>query len=175
MNIVIKKGTKLDINQLTHLYDDLNDFLECNTNYPGWKKGVYPTREDAVNGVANGTLYVAKNAEKVVGSIILNHIPEPAYDKVKWKINADYSDVFVVHTFAVHPAYLKSGIGADLMSFAIHHCINEDAKSIRLDVYENNSPAIKLYEKFGFEYIDTVDLGLRKYGLDHFYLYEKVL
>lgn len=175
MNIVVEKGTKLDIDQLAQLYDDLNDFLECNINYPGWIKGIYPTREDAVNGVANGTLYVAKIARKVVGSIILNHTPEPAYSKAKWKINSDYSNVFVVHTFAVHPAYLKSGIGMNLMNFAIHHCINEHAESIRLDVYENNTPAINLYEKFGFKYVDTVDLGLGKHGLNHFYLYEKVL
>jgi len=48
-------------------------------------------------------------------------------------------------------------------------------KSIRLDVYEKNIPAILLYEKCGFEYIDTVDLELGNYGLDWFKLYEKVI
>jgi len=175
MNIIIEKGIKSDIDQLAQLYDDLNDFLESGINYPGWIKGIYPTREDAVNGVANGTLYAAKSAGKIVGSIILNHEPEPAYSKAKWKINADYSSIFVVHTFVVHPSYLKNGIGMELMNFAIQHSINEGAKSIRLDVYENNTPAIRLYEKCGFEYVDTVDLGLGKYGLHHFSLYEKVL
>jgi RimJ/RimL family protein N-acetyltransferase len=44
-----------------------------------------------------------------------------------------------------------------------------------LDVYEGNIPAISLYEKYGFKYIDTVDLGLGNYGLDWFRLYEKLL
>ncbi|XAM46318.1 hypothetical protein TPDSL_28260 [Terrisporobacter petrolearius] len=48
-------------------------------------------------------------------------------------------------------------------------------KELRLDVYEKNLPAIKLYEKFGFKYIDTVDLGLENYGLKWFRLYEKLL
>ena len=61
------------------------------------------------------------------------------------------------------------------MDFAIQHSINEGAKAIRLDVYENNTPAISLYEKCGFEYVDTVDLGLSEYGLHFFRLYEKVL
>lgn len=175
MNIVIEKGIKSDIDQLVQLYDDLNDFLESGINYPGWIKGIYPTRKDAVNGVANGTLYTAKTVEKIVGSIILNHEPEPAYNQARWKDNADYSSVFVVHTFVVHPSCLKSGIGMKLINFAIQHSINKGATSIRLDVYENNTPAIRLYEKCGFEYVDTVDLGLGRYGLHHFSLYEKML
>lgn len=175
MNLVVEKGTTSDIDQLAQLYDDLNDFLECNTNYPGWRKGVYPTREDAANGVANGSLYVARIAEKIVGSIVLNHEPEPAYNKAKWRIDADYSCIFVVHTFAVHPVSQKTGIGMCLMNFATRYCIDKLAKSIRLDVYEKNVPAIRLYEKCGFEYVDTVDLGLGQYGLDRFKLYEKLL
>ncbi len=48
-------------------------------------------------------------------------------------------------------------------------------QALRLDVYENNYPAINLYEKFNFKYIDTVDLGLEEYGLKWFKLYEKLL
>ena len=176
MNITIEKGTKFDIEKIVQLYDDLNDFLESGINYPGWIKGIYPNREDAEAGVAKGTLYVAKIAEEIVGSIILNHGPEPAYSKADWKDkNVDYSGIFVIHTFAVHPSHLKNGIGMELMNFANCHAIHEGATSIRLDVYENNAPAIRLYEKCGFEYVDTVDLGLGRYGLHHFKLYEKVL
>lgn len=175
MNIVIKQGTIYDVEQLAQLYDDLNDFLESNVNYPGWIKGVYPTREDAQKGIASNTLYIAKIAGEIVGSVILNHVPEAAYNGADWLVDAEYSNVFVVHTFVVHPAYLKCGVGKAIMDFAINHCIDQKAKAIRLDVYEKNVPAISLYKKYGFQYIDTVDLGLGKYGLHHFHLYEKVL
>jgi len=176
MNSIIEKGVGSDIAQITQLYDDLNDFLNSGINYPGWIKGIYPNRNNAEVGIANGTLYVAKIAEEIVGSIILNHEPEPAYSKVRCKDkNSDYSRIFVVHTFAVHPSHLKKGIGTELMNFANRHAIQEDATSIRLDVYENNIPAIILYEKSGFEYVNTVDLGLGSYGLHHFKLYEKKL
>lgn len=175
MNIVIEQGTLYDVDQLAQLYDDLNDFLERTVNYPGWIKGVYPTREDAQKGIAGNTLYVAKIADEIVGSVILNHTPEPAYHGVDWLVDAEYSNVFVVHTFVVHPAYLKNGVGKAIMDFAISHCTDQQAKAIRLDVYEKNVPAISLYKKYGFQYIDTVDLGLGKYGLHYFHLYEKVL
>jgi len=149
--------------------------LSATTNYPGWIKGVYPIRENAVTGIQNNNLFVARYEGKIVGSIILDHQPEEAYDGVKWKLDTDYSSIFIVRTFVVHPSYLKIGVGRTLIDFSFELAQKSGMKSIRLDVYEKNIPAILLYEKCGFEYIDTVDLGLGNYGLDWFKLYEKVI
>ena len=173
MNITIQLGKEEDINEIEQLYNDLNDYLEKEINYPGWKKGVYPVRQNAIDGIGNSNLYVAKYNGKIVGSLILSHEPEPSYYNVKWSFESDYSDVFVVYTFVVHPNFLKCGVGKALIDFSIEHRIKSHVKSIRLDVYEGNIPAIKLYEKCGFKYIDTVDLGLGDYGLNWFKLYEK--
>ena len=175
MDIIIELGKENDIDELEQLYNHLNDHLANGINYPGWIKHIYPVRQNAIDGVEQGNLYVAKKNGKIVGSIILNHEPESAYDKAKWKLESDYSDVFVVHTFAVHPDFLRYGVGKILMDFSIEYSIKSQVKSIRLDVYENNIPAIRLYEKYGFKYIDTVDLGLGKHGLNWFRLYEKIL
>ena len=94
---------------------------------------------------------------------------------VKWEIDADYSHIFVMRTFAVHPYIMKKGIGKALPDYSIRFAQNSGIKSIRLDVYEKNFPSISLYEKYGFEYITTVDMGLESYGLDWFKLYEKVI
>lgn len=175
MNLIIELGKITDINELEQLYDDLNDYLAEGVNYPRWLKGVYPVRQNATLGVANSNLYVAKYNKKIVGSIILNHEPESAYYNAKWGFEFDYSNVFVVHTFVVHPDFLKCGVGKTLMDFSVEHSIKSNMKSIRLDVYQKNIPAIKLYEKCGFKYVDTVDLGLGNYGLDWFKLYERLL
>lgn len=175
MDIVIELGTENDIDCLEKMYDDLNDYLEKGINYPGWKKGIYPTREEAEKGVSEGYLYVAKVKGQLAGSIVLNHQPEEAYSEVDWSFDTDYSDVIVIHTFAIHPNYMKRGIGKALMDYAINHAVMEKMRSIRLDVYENNTPAINLYLKSGFQYAGTVDLGLGAYGLDWFKLYEKII
>ena len=60
MKFTIEPGTSADIDELEKLYDELNDYLAATTNYPGWIKGVYPVREDAVAGVNDETLYVAR-------------------------------------------------------------------------------------------------------------------
>lgn len=61
------------------------------------------------------------------------------------------------------------------MNFAESFGLQNNIKAIRLDVYEKNTPAIKLYEHCGYQYISTVDLGLGCYGLEWFKLYEKLL
>lgn len=175
MHIAFDLGAEDEIDELEQLYNDLNDYLDKETNYPGWRKDAYPVRQNAIDGVKNGNLYVAKNDGKIIGTIILSNKPEPAYYKAKWEFESDYSDVIVIHTFAVHPKFLKCGVGKALIDFSIEHGVKLNARSIRLDVYEGNVPAIRLYEKCGFKYVDTVDLGLGNYGLDWFKLYEKLL
>jgi len=149
--------------------------LAAGVNYPGWIKDIYPIRQNAIDGIKSNNLYVAKQNGEIIGSIILNHEPETAYYNVKWKIESDYSNIIVIHTFVIHPAFMKLGIGKALMDFANEYSIQSNIKAIRLDVYEKNVPAINLYEKCGFQYINTVDLGLGNHGLNWFKLYEKIL
>jgi len=170
----IEKGTINDIDELENLYDNLNDYLKLGINYPGWAKGIYPIRETAVCGIQNSNLFVFRMNNEIAGSIILNHEPETAYAQVIWGIEADYKDIIVIHTLVVSPKYMKTGVGEKLMDFAIEYSIEQEIKTIRLDVSIHNTPAISLYEKCGCKYVDTVDLGLNIPELVWFKLYEIV-
>ena len=64
MDIIFDLGKANDIDELEQLYNDLNDHLEKGVNYPGWKKGIYPVRQNAIDGVENGNLYVSKHNGK---------------------------------------------------------------------------------------------------------------
>jgi GNAT superfamily N-acetyltransferase len=175
MEIKIRLGAEKDIDSLTQLYDNMNDYLAVTTNYPGWKKGVYPVRENAVKGINEGCLFVATENEEIIGSMILRHEPEPAYLAATWQAALDYKNILVIYTFVVEPKKLKHGIGKRMLEFAAQYAKDTKIKALRLDVYERNIPAIRLYEKCGYQYIDTVSLGLEDYGLDWFRLYEKLL
>lgn len=175
MNISMRLGDENDIEELEQLYHSINDHLSATINYPGWKRDVYPNRKTAEDGIKEGCLYVAECNEKIVGSIILRHEPEPAYLSVKWMKDLGYEEVLVLYTFVVHPDYLGQGVGQKILNFVIRHGSQSNIKSLRLDVYEYNLPAISLYKKCGFHYIDTVDLGLSEYNLNWFQLYEKLL
>ena len=171
----IRKGTENDIEEVAALYDAVNDYLESHTNYPGWRNGVYPIREDAAQGIAENNLFVAEAEGQIAGTFILRHRPEEAYALADWGNQLDYSEILVLYTFAVHPRFLRQGIGKQLMEFILAWAAREKIKAVRLDVYEKNTPAIRLYEQMGFQYVDTVDLGYGMYGLDRFRLYQRVL
>ena len=175
IEVMIMLGAESDIDEIEELYNNLNDVLERGINYPGWKKGIYPVRANAIKGINEGNLYIAKYKDKIVGSVILNHEPESGYDSARWKTANNYNEILVVHTLVVNPNYFRLEIGKRLINFASELVEKLNMKSVRLDVYEKNKPAIKLYEKYGFIYVDTVDLGLSIYGLDWFKLYEKVV
>lgn len=174
MSIVVRIATANNIDAIEHLYDDLNDFLETHENYPRWKKGVYPIREDAEEALAKEDLYVAMIDGNVAGTVVYSDEQEDAYRAVDWQIEFDLP-VITICKLAVHPKYFGCGVGKALLDYAV--CVGEqrNAKAIRLDVYEENLPAIRLYEKCGFKDMGLVDLGLEElYGLKWYRVFEKV-
>lgn len=168
----VRKGTKEDIDALSLLYDELIDVLNQDINYPGWKKGIYPTREDALLGIEEECLFVVEDQHHIIGTFMLRHTGEKGYHGVDWHVQLDNQQVLVIYTFAVHPAFLHQGVGESMLGWIIEYAKQNKIKALRLDVYQKNLPAIHLYEKMGFEYITTVDLGYGEYGLDNFRLYQ---
>lgn len=170
-----RKGTGQDLDELEQLYVEVIDYLDSHTNYPCWVKGVYPNRDSAVEGIEEDSLFVACADGRIVGTVILRQKQEPAYEQVDWHMELDEKDIFVIHTLAIHPDYMHQGMGKRLMETVLSYAEEMGIKAVRLDVVCDNIPAIRLYEKCGFEYIDTVDLGLGEYGLDWFKLYERLV
>jgi len=81
----------------------------------------------------------------------------------------------VIRTLVVRPSFLKQGVSQKLLDFTKNHAVASGCKTIRLDVTQQNAPAAALYEKKGYAYIDTVDLGLPYEHLKWFKLYELML
>ena len=173
--MLIEKGNRSHIDEIEALYNDLNDYFASSVNYPGWIKHIYPIRETASNGINEGSLYIAGINGSIAGSIILNNTPENAYAKAKWLIDSEYKDILVLRTLVVYPLFMKKKVAVSLMEFARQFALEQNLKSIRLDVSVDNIPAIALYEKMGYQYIDTVDLELPYKHLKWFRLYELVL
>jgi len=175
MNITIRAAAANDIDAIEYLYDHLNDYLATHENYPRWKKGVYPIREDAEEAFQKGNLYVAVIDENVVGTVVYSNQQEDAYQTAKWQVPFDVP-VIVIGKLAVLPEYFGSGVGKALLEYAAVVGKQRSAKAIRLDAYEENLPAVRLYEKCGFRYIGLVDLGLEEiYGLKWYKVFEKLL
>ncbi len=96
------------------------------------------------------SLYVATYEGKIIGTVIYLSEQGQAYQDVDWQIDFDVP-VIVIHILAVHPDYF--GCRGRKRRCWITRCILEksrEKKAIRLDTYEENLPAVRLYEKCGF-------------------------
>lgn len=175
INMIFEKASIEDINEISELYDAVCDYLASDINYPGWKKGIYPIREDALEGLRDNALYIMKDENRIAGTVMLKHKPEEGYRNVKWNTGNDYEKIYVIYTLAVHPDYRRMGVGSAIMEEVEKIARNEGCVSIRLDVVKDNYPAEKLYVRQGFQYVATISLGHEAYGLPWYNLYEKCL
>lgn len=175
MSTTIRKATPDDIDEIAMLYDALNDYLAVHENFPRWKKGIYPLREHAEEGLHSDNLYVAEVQGRIAGTAIFLQEQGEVYESVDWQIGYDVP-VIVIHILAVHPDFFRCGVGGALLSHAEHIGRSKGIKAIRLDTYEENTPAAQLYEKCGYQCRGTIDLGLEEiYGLKWYKVFEKVL
>lgn len=160
MKYSIEKARLQDLDAVAALYGAVCGYLADKPFNPGWRRDIFPAREDAEQYLAADGLYVAWDGGEAVGSIAL--IPET-------------DGALCVQEAAVHPEHLRKGIGSILLDFAAKEALARGGSVLRLYVWEGNAPAVQAYEKNGFSRLGREDLGLGEYGLDWFYRYEKRL
>ena len=66
-------------------------------------------------------------------------------------------DEATLNNIVVKKSYRGKGIGGEMLETLIDLCSDMNLKTFTLEVNVENTPAIKLYEKFGFK-----NLGIRK-------------
>lgn len=66
-----------------------------------------------------------------------------------------------VKDFAVHPEHRGRGIGTSLLQRTLANLAMQGVHTVKLEVRENNDPAIRLYRQLGFTHRQTVP---RYYG-----------
>lgn len=163
------------VRRVAALYSDLHDALESGPNYPGWRRGVYPTPEVAAIAFGRGTLYLLYEGEALAGAVELNQEPEAAYTDAAWGAALTNEEILVVHTLVVHPAFQGKGAGRALLAEAEALAKARGLAAVRLDTWENNRAGKALYESRGYTFRGTADFGLENLGLKWFHLYEKLL
>ena len=60
-----------------------------------------------------------------------------------------------ITTIAVKKEYMRNHIGEALIHSILEDCYNSGVKYLTLEVRTSNDPAIKLYEKYGFQSLGT--------------------
>lgn len=147
---MIRKGTQADVAAAERIYEAILDHQAATVNYTNWEKGVYPTRADAQKALDAGTFYVMEEAGRVVGVANLNHLQLPEYAKLEWAYPGEGDEVMVIHTLCIPPEESGKGHARRFVAFAEDLGRQQGCKTLRLDTYEGNEPAIALYTKLGY-------------------------
>ena len=160
MGITIEKARPQDLDAAAALYGEVCADLADKPFNPGWRRDIFPAREDAEQYLKADGLSSAWDGEAAVGTLALT--PEAG-------------GTLCIHEVAVRPDRQRQGISTALLDFAAKEAVRHGARLLRLYVWEGNAPAIRTYEKNGFVRMGREDIGLGEFGLDWFYRYEKRL
>lgn len=168
-----------DYEQIRDFYYMVTDSLENSEFGPGWIKDIYPAQEFLRESIKKGELYIGELDDQIVSCMVVNHEYNESYKEISWSIEAEDTEILVIHALGVAPAFSGRGIAKQMVQSVIEMARENDMKTIRLDVLEGNIPAEKAYTKLGFQYLDTIqmfyeDTGWTNYKVFEFVTREKV-
>ncbi|MCR4561702.1 MAG: GNAT family N-acetyltransferase [Bacilli bacterium] len=132
--------------------ENAREFLKFQGNGQ-WQDG-YPNKDDFINDINNGRLFVAPDHEDkniIVGVCALTYREEDYHHlyEGEWLSDQPY---MVMHRVAVKKEYRGKGYGKLLFEVFIAQATIEGYKSLRIDTHEGNDVMRHLITSMGFEY-----------------------
>ncbi len=172
---MIRIATEEDLIQVEQIYNEILEYESQTISYTNWRKGLYPTIENARQALEHGTLFVGEDDNSIYGCVILNQIQPKEYSNIEWKIKADSSEVMVIHTLCIRPSVHSKGKGKIMVDFCENYAQKLKLKVIRLDTYEGNIPASALYTKLRFSYAGITRFHFQNVIWENLKCFEKAL
>ena len=174
---MIRLATAADLSAVAAVYDAILDReAESGVCYTNWQKGKYPTMATAKSILEAGTLYVGTDADGTVwGSMNLNGLQLPEYGKINWSIPAPDSQVAVIHTLTIHPDRKGRGLARQMVAFCEEEARRRGKAVMRLDTWEGNLPANRLYPSLGYRYAGASEFFFQGIIREVLNCYEKKL
>lgn len=132
----MKQAVEL-VRRLPEIYNQRDPFYRLEKNYS--RKHVPYLKKLFQKGV----YFLAKDNDQIAGVLIATVQKRiPIFDVKKGGI---IKDIFI------HPDYRRQGLATKLLREAQRYFKKKKIKFIELQVKSDNCPALKAYEKFGFE------------------------
>ena len=150
---MIRKAILKDVNSIEDTYNEHFQYELNHAAFTVFKKGVYPTKDDAERAIYAGALFVYEENGTIVGSIIIDKVQPIEYATIPWKEKLSEDEVMVIHLLMVRPSMSGKGIASSLIKFVTELAQKNSCRALRLDTGSQNIPALSLYQKNGFEII----------------------
>ena len=161
-----RQGTIDDLNNICSLIEVAIKAMEAQEIHQ-WDE-LYPTREEFVNDINNGTLYTVTERVQLIAIYVISTEYDSAYLNGEWEYNGETA--CIIHRLCVAPEVQNRGIGKIVLNHIENQLLNMGFKSVRLDVFSENPYAISMYEKNGY-----IRCGYADWRKGRFWLMEKKL
>lgn len=162
------KAEEKHIDAIEGIYSRIIDAQEQGRLTVGWQRGVYPTRQTALDALKRGDLFVCVDGGQVVAAAIINRIQVPVYAEVGWLYHAEPDEVMVLHTLVVDPLRAGRGYGTAFVAFYEGYARQSGCPVLRMDTNEKNAAARRLYARLGYReagIVPCVFNGIKGVGL----------
>ena len=157
--------------EILKFYQKIISDIKGSEFMPKWSES-YPNLEYIEDSILKGELYVNSKGS-IAACAVLNNEFGHDYSNVKWHVNAKLEEIVVIHTFAV--GLIGKGMGKDIFDYILKEAKKNNKKTIRIDVIDGNVGALKVFEKWGFKYVNSLKAFNESVGLQTFHLYERLL
>jgi ribosomal protein S18 acetylase RimI-like enzyme len=129
---------------------------------------LYPTRKDFADDIGLGQLTVGTVGGVIAVVYVVNCDCDEDYELAAWERPNDR--YCVIHRLCVHPLFQHRGLARQSVEHAERQCRDQGFQSVRLDVFQENPWARKLYDGLGYK-----SVGYADWRKGRFYLLEKHL
>lgn len=147
----IRRGTLSDIPRIGGIYDHILAQEERGEASIGWARGVYPTEQTALAALEAGTLFVLEEEGSVAAAAKIDQEQVPEYAGAPWRYpHVPPSQVMVLHTLVVDPAFAGRGFGTRFVAFYEEHARERGCPYLRMDTNARNTAARRLYARLGY-------------------------
>lgn len=175
----IRQATVADIDRCEVILDHAKDYLRAQ-DLSQWQWG-YPNRQNIVDDVSNGELYVAYNEDtgEILGSAMITMRGEPNYShplRGTWVTNSPNNEEATyacIHRVTCAPEYRGCGVATALMNECERQAREAGKRTCRVETHPNNAGMRHIAEKLG--YIHCCDIASHHDQIDGRVAYEKVL
>ncbi len=172
---MIRSATAADIPAVCNIYEEIHTREEAGISTVGWVRGVYPTRDTVVSALAADELFVLEQDGQVVAAARINQTQGEEYAQVRWSVDAPPEQVMVMHTLAVSPAAMGTGLGRQFLSFYEDYARQQGCPFLRIDTNERNAYARALYRRLGYREAGIIPCVFNGIGGVHLVCLEKTL
>jgi len=170
--MILELATQLDFDAIITFYDDVTERTPEMATYARWSKGKHPTVEGIKAYIDEGSMYLYRENDAIVGAMAVTMYQGEDYHAFNWTEQVPDDKVAVIHILAVSPDTQGKGIGSEMIREAIRMAQSKGMQAIRLDALASNTPAHRLYERLGLEYRGKQHLYAENTGWTDFYFFE---